>query len=376
MTIEEIEARKAQIAEESKNPEADAAALVEELRGLNDEKTRLLKEAQEREELRRAVADGAGTVNEKREEEKPMTDVEIRSSAAYIDAFADYIRNGDPRECRALLKTENASGAVPVPVLVDEIVRTAWDKENILARVRKTYFRGNLKVAFERSATGAYEHTEGTTAPTEEDLPIGVKTLIPINLKKWLHLTDEIIAMGVGGEPMVRYIYEEIAYQILYKLSGLVIADIAGSSTTSSASAPGQAKITEAPGLTTIANAFANLSDEAVNPVVIMNKLTYKNFKDAQAAGSFNVDPFMDLPVLFNNTLPAYDSASANAVYAIVGDLNGVQVNYPEGDGIVIKWDDLSEAEKDLVKIVGRQYVAHGVTEPFRFTNIAKPAGT
>ena len=42
----------------------------------------------------------------------------------------------------------------------------------------------------------------------------------------------------------------------------------------------------------------------------------------------------------------------------------------------MIKWDDLSEDEKDLVKVVGRQYVAHGVTAPFRFTNIAKPAGT
>ena len=374
MTIEEIEARKAQIAEESKNPEADAAALVEELRGLNDEKARLLKEAQEREELRRAVADGAGTVNEKREEEKPMTDVEIRSSAAYIDAFANYIKSGDPKECRALLKTENASGNVPVPVMVDEIIRTAWDNENILSRVRRTYFRGNLKVAFERSATGAYEHAEGTTAPTEEDLAIGVKTLLPVNLKKWVHITDEDITMG--GEAFVRYVYEEVTYQILKKLSGLVVTDIAGSSTSSSATAPGQAKITEAPGLTTVATAYANLSDEATNPVIIMNKATFANFKAAQAAGNFAVDPFMGLDVLFNNTLPAYDSASASAVYAIVGDLNGAQVNYPEGDGVAIKWDDLSEAEKDLVKVVGRQYVAHGVTAPFRFTNIAKPAGT
>ena len=107
-----------------------------------------------------------------------------------------------------------------------------------------------------------------------------------------------------------------------------------------------------------------------------MNKLTYASFQAAYAAGNFAVDPMMGLPVVFNNTLPAYSAASANAVYAIVGDLNGAQVNYPEGDGIVIKWDDLSESEKDLVKVVGRQYAAHAVTAPFRFTNIAKPAGT
>ena len=84
----------------------------------------------------------------------------------------------------------------------------------------------------------------------------------------------------------------------------------------------------------------------------------------------------MGLPVLFCDTLPAYDSANTNAVYAIVGDLDGAQVNYPEGEGIVLKYDDTSEAEKDLVKIVGRQYAAHAVTACKRFTNIAKPSGS
>ena len=81
-----------------------------------------------------------------------------------------------------------------------------------------------------------------------------------------------------------------------------------------------------------------------------------------------------DLTVLFSDALPAYASADDNAVYAVVGDLKGAQVNFPEGDGVVIKWDDLSEAEADLVKVVGRQYAAHAVTAPGRFVNITKPA--
>ena len=51
-------------------------------------------------------------------------------------------------------------------------------------------------------------------------------------------------------------------------------------------------------------------------------------------------------------------------------------MNYPEGDGVVIKFDDLTEAEADMVKVVGRQYAAHKVTSPGRFVNITKPAGT
>ena len=58
----------------------------------------------------------------------------------------------------------------------------------------------------------------------------------------------------------------------------------------------------------------------------------------------------------------------------IVGDLSGIQVNYPEGDGIVIKYDDISLAEADLVKIVGRQYAAHALTACKRFTVVKKPA--
>jgi len=76
--------------------------------------------------------------------------------------------------------------------------------------------------------------------------------------------------------------------------------------------------------------------------------------------------------VLYSSALSAYSDASADEVWMIVGDLNGAQVNYPEGEGVIIKWDDLSEAEADLVKVVGRQYAAHKVTGPGRFVNVKK----
>ena len=124
--------------------------------------------------------------------------------------------------------------------------------------------------------------------------------------------------------------------------------------------------------MNTIPTAFANLTDEARNNVVIMNRLTYADFQAAYAAGNFAVDPFMGMTVLYTSALKAYSAASSGEVYAIVGDLGGAQVNYPEGEGVIIKWDDLSEAEADLVKVVGRQYAAHAVTGPGRFVNVAK----
>jgi len=373
MTIEEMETRKSEIVEGLDVEGADLDSLESEMRAINEELESRKAEETKKAEIRAAIAEGEGTVIRTFAEEKKemRTNDEIRASKEYVDAFARYLISEDSTECRALLTTD-ASGSVPVPVIVDEIIRTAWDNDDILSRVRKTAIKGNLKVAFELSADGAYVHNEGTTAPTEESLTLGIVTMIPKNIKKWIHISDEAIAMG--GETLVRYIYDELTYQIVKKLAALVVADVTGASNEASPSAASAAKITEAPSLVTIADAFANLSDEAQNPVIVMNKLTYAAFVSAQAAGNFAFDPFMGLPVLFNNSLPAYSSASANAVYAFVGDLNGVQVNYPEGDGIVIKYDDVTEAEKDLVKVVGRQYVAHALTACGRFCNIAKPS--
>lgn len=374
MSIEQIEERKSQIVAELDNEGVDLNSLEEEMRSLNDEiEARKAVEAQKA-EIRSAVADQkvGEVVKTFTEEKREMkTNEEVRASKEYIDAFANYLVNENDSECRSLL-TENVSGSVPVPAIVDEIVRTAWENDAILSRVRKTYIRGNLKVAFELSADGAYVHTEGTSAPTEESLSLGIVEMIPRNIKKWIRISDEAIAMG--GETLVRYIYDELTHQIVKKLADLVVADIKNAPTTATSSAASVAAISANPALTTVATAFANLSDEAQNPVIIMNKLTYAAFKAAQAAGNFNVDPFEGFEVLFNNSLTAYSAASSNEVYMLVGDLDGVQVNYPEGDGLAIKYDDLSESEEDLVKIVGRQYAAHALTACGRFCVVKKTA--
>ena len=375
LSIEQIEERKNAIVAELDNEGADLDALESEMRSLNNEiEVRKADEAKKA-EIRQAIADEkveVVTVEERKMqgERNMKTNDEVRASKEYVDAFARYLVSENDAEVRALLTENVAGGSVPVPSLVDEIIRTAWEKNDILARVRKTNIRGNLQVAFERVATAAGVHTEGAAAPSEETLKLGIATMVPGNIKKWISVSDEAIAMG--GEALVRYVYDEVTYQIVKKLADLVVNDIKTAPTTATSVAACAAAITAAPGVTTIAQAFANLSDEATDPVIIMNKLTYANFVTAAASASYAVDPFMGLPVLFNNSLPAYDTASATNVYAIVGDLNGAQVNYPEGEGVAIKYDDVSLAEKDLVKIVGRQYAAHAVTACGRFCNVKK----
>jgi len=373
ITIEQLEARKAEIAELVENEDADLTALEEEVKGINAEIEERKAAAAKKDAIRSAIAKGAGEVVEKMKEgDAKMTNAEIRNSKEYIDAFAKYIRTGDDKECRTLL-TENVSGTLPVPEFIDGIIRTAWENDAILSRVRRTYIRGNLKVAFELSTDPAYVHTEGTTAVTEESLTLGIVAMVPANIKKWIRLSDEAVAMG--GEAFLRYVYDELTYQIMKKLSALVIDDIVNSPTTSDNDEVGVPAVSLAPSVTAIPNAAAYLSDEAVRPVVIMNRLTEVEFLAAQAAGNFAIDPFAGLQRIYTSALPAYSTATeGTGVYAIVGDLAGVQVNFPEGDGVVIKWDDLTEAEADLVKVVGRIYAAHDVTGPGRLAKIIKPA--
>ena len=370
MTVEQIEARKAEIAKELETEGADLDKLQEEVKSLNAElEARKAAEAKKA-EIRKAVAAGAGqtVAAAAAAADKP---VEVRNSPAYIEAYANYIKTGSDREARALL-TENVSGTLPVPEFIDGIIRTAWERDGIVSRVRRTFIRGNLRVPFELSATGAWVHTEGTTAVTEETLTLGIVEMRPATIKKWISISDE--AMAMGGEAFLRYVYDEIAYQIVKKLASLIVADITGSPTSSDDDEVGVPKVTLAPSTTTIATAAANLSDEARDVVIIMNRLTEAAFIEAYAAGNFAVDPFAGLTKVYTSALPAYSSADSSAVYAIVGDLRGVQVNYPEGDDVAIKFDDLSLAEKDLVKIVGRQYAAHDVTGPGMLVNIAKPS--
>ena len=377
MTVEQLLERRTAIAGELDAPEADLDALENEVRSINEEIEARKAAETKRNDLRAAVASGDGEVTKtfEKEERKEMTLEEIRSMPEYVKAYAEYVKTGRDTECRAIL-TDNAGnitgkdGPVPVPTLVDEIVRTAWERDEIAQRLRKTYFRGNLKVAFELSADPAVVHAEGAAAVAEENLQIGIINMVPQTIKKFVRISDEAVTMG--GEAFLRYVYDELTYQIVRKVVATAVAAVAGAGASSSANAIGVPTVTGAPSLTIIGTAFANLSDEAANNVIVMNKLTYAEFLTAQAAGSFNFDPFMGLPVLFNNSLPAYSAAASGAVYAFVGDLSGVQANYPEGDGVAIKYDDLSEAEADMVKIVGRQYVAVALTAPGRFCNIAK----
>lgn len=342
-----------------------------------EEERKLLKETTEVEErssveLRKI---------EKVEGERKME--ELRNSKEYIEAYADYVKTGDEKEVRALITTggyaTGNSATVEVPDMVYDIVKTAWQREDLMSRVRSISAKGNFKVQFEASAGDATVHQEGNSAVSEESLVLGVVTLTPVSIKKWISISDEVVDMR--GEAFLRYIYDELTYRIAKKCADELVGKIAQLSSSLSTddngvySAVSANKITKAPGIGVIAEAIANLNDETRDITVVMNKLTYAAFKEAQYTANFAVDPFEGATVVFNNSLPAYSAANANAVYAIVGDFNtGALANYPDGEGIEMKYDDTTLMTSDLVRILGRRYVAAEPVQDKAFCLIGKPA--
>lgn len=379
MTIDELEARKSQIAEEVETEGADLDALTEEVRSIKAELETRKAEADKKAEIRQAVAEGAGEVTVKPvvEEKREMKDIaEVRNSKEYIDAYAEYIKTGNEEEMRAAtaLLTENVSGEIAIPELVYDIVKTAWDANEIMSLVQKVELKGNLKVNFEISGDDAVIHTEGSGAVTEEELTEGIVTLVPAYVKKWKSFSDEVMSMR--GESFVRYIYDEIAHRIIKKMADSLVALIAALPTTATSTSPAAAKVKTAPAVGTVATALGNLSDEASNPVIVMNKATWSVFKAAQYANNFSVDPFEGLEVHFNNSLPSYSSASEDDVYAIVGDFGqGAIANFPNGEEIEFKFDDMTRKKEDLVEVLGKVYVAVAPVACGAFVNLTKPAG-
>ena len=372
MTVEQLEERKAEILTQLDAPEADLDALEEETRAIKTELEERKAAAAKREEIRSRVADGAGVLVEKIEtEERQMpTNAEVRNSKEYIDAYAEYIKTDNDAECRALL-TENVSGSVPIPEFVYDIVKTAWEKEGITSRVRKSYLKGNLKVGFEISGDPAVVHTEGGEAIDPENLVLGVVNLVPQSIKKAIQISDEVYDMR--GENFLRYIYDELTYKIAKKAADDLVDCILACGTVSTTTCPGVPQITADVAMGTVAAAIATLSDEAANPTIIMNKQTWGSFKAAQYAANYPIDPFEGLDVVFNNHMTAYSAATTGVTYMIVGDLDhGALMNFPAGDGIAFKFDELTLKKSDLIEILGRQYVAMGVVAPDAFVKVVK----
>lgn len=354
LSVEQLEARKAEIATALDAPDADLDALEAEVRSIKDELEARKAAAAQREEIRKAVAAGAGVTVEEIKEDNKMDINEIRKGSAYVEAYARYVKTGDDKECRALLSDNVTSplvGSVPVPTFVEGIIAEQLRASEIMRRVRKTYAKGNVEIGFEVSAPIATVHDEGDDPQAEEELVLGIVKLVPETLKKWVSISDQALD-SMSGEAYLRYVYEEISRKIIKAEEKMVVDAILAAPQTATATEPAVAEleVTEQ-GVADFINARALLTAEAGDLVIICTPADYAAYKTLALGAGFAFDPFEGIAVLFS------DYATA----PIIGDLSGVLANFPNGDEVQFKYDDTTLMTSNLVRILGRKPVAIGV---------------
>lgn len=374
-TAEQIETRAAEIKNEIDNADAEKLdALNAELNALEERRGEIAME--QRKAAMKAVAHGAGQVISKEFVKEERTLKSVLDSAEYVDAFAEYIKTGKDKECRALLTDLVDDGTVPTPTVIDNFINTAWERSNLVSRVRRTSIKGTAKYPFEYSATGASVHTEGTQHPNEETLVLGTVEVVPAMLKKWIKVSDEVLALK--GQAFLDYIYDEIEERILELADAQIIAAIKAAPASATTSAAGVRTLTTNFDAFTIFNAQAELVAAASNPVAIMNKKTYFNtfmsLKDLSDRPIYNVVTENGRPSYYINGVEVIFDNTLAETEIIVGDLGGVIMNLPDSTEVTFVTDPYTYAEDDIVKIVGKMYAGFGVVRDGYFCYVSTGA--
>lgn len=354
----------------------DVDALRTEADSLLAQKTEIEERAMAARNLRQRIADGStnGAVVDVYTAPESTNGIELRNTQAYMEAYANGILAGNFNECRALLSTNAPEGGqIPVPQYVEDRIRTAWERETLMSRVTRTFLPGNYVVGFEISGDEAQIHLEGAAAISEENLVLGVVTLVPQSIKKWVSVSDEVY--NLRGQALIDYVYDELAYRIARKAAQIAITAILAAPQTSDATHPAVAALTMGLQADTVIMAEAELTAEATDVVAIMNRKTRAALKSVKIASGDNVgDVFDGLDVVYTDHLKPYASAAVGEAYMIVGDPgDGLCANFPNGDEIKYIFDEITGAQADLIKITGKQYGSIGVVAPLRFCKVLKP---
>lgn len=303
---------------------------------------------------------------------------EIRSSEEYIHAYANYVRNGRDEECRALMTDFAEDGTVPAPVFVDNIVQTSWSRLSLLPLIRRSEFAGALKVGVEISADPAKIHAEGGAAITEEDLSLAVVQMNPQTIKKWVSFTDEILDMN--DRAFLEYIYDELTYQIAKMVEALVLAEVAKAPTDNSTGKVAAPKVEiTAPGLADFVNAAGKLAGDIANPIIVTSRAVYAAYKALAMSAQYAVDPFDGMEVVFAEGMYTPQGivpfgTTDGEIVAFVGDPLALHVNFVKGSDPELKYDDVTLATSDLVRVIGRMPVGVGYVKNNGFVTLGVDA--
>lgn len=324
------------------------------------------------------------------EERKDQIVEDPTNSAEYTALYADYIRGkADKRDVLSFLQSRSLTTSTPVvPQIMQGFVETAWIEYGKFSRlVAETFEAGIFAIPVEVTADGANWHDEGDEAPVEEEITFGQILLAPKMIKKWISLTDELMAMAPAE--FLRYIADELVYRVVLALDEAIInrTDLNGEGVIGIAGNTLTETVSSALSFNSINEAVANLVTFdnltiAMNPATFFGNVMgltdqvgrpiYSIAQDNEGRPAYYLNGYR---VEFTQALKAYDNASANDVWAIVGDFRrGYRLNYPQGRNVITLVDPYTLATEDVVRMIGRLYVAGNVVRPLHFAELTVPA--
>ena len=367
----------------------EADSIDEEIKDLEEQRS-TFKAQEERMSL------SANLTKTKIEERKNQMEInDVLNTKEYEQLYADMIRGKvDEKEVRSFLRESAGPGLstattnIPIPVLMQGFVETAWYQYGKFSRiVGESFEPAIIKIPVEAEASGAAWHTESGDAPSEEYITLSQILLQPKTLKKWISLTTELMAMSPAD--FLQYVADELVYRIILALDEAIInrtdlngegvIGIVGNANTETLSAALDFNVINeavselvtfedlviAMNPKTFFKNFMGLTDQVGNPIF---RVVHDNENRAQYyLSGYRVE--------FTQALPAYEDADPGDAYAVVGNFRrGYRLNYPQGRNVITLVDPYSKAPEDLVRMIGRLYVAGNVVKPKHFVELKVPA--
>lgn len=309
--IEEIEARKVQIAQEVETEGADLNALEAEARALNEEVQSIKDAAEKRAAIREAVANGNGVVIEtiESEERKMENRTFAVDTVEYRNAFLKNLmgKELDVEERAAM----TATAAIPT-ITMNQIV-SKMERSPIIAAVDVTHIPGNVSWPVDSTSNAANWVAMGTAATDAADA-LSAVNLSAYKLIKTVEITANVEHMSVDA--FEYWLVDRLANKIMRAVAAGIAAGSGSNQATGLSSITATGSYTNG-GITfgDVMNIIAALPAEyADNASFVMSRATFYGnvlriddtadhpivIADAQAPAKFNI---LGYPVIIEDSV-------------------------------------------------------------------------
>lgn len=219
MTVDEIEARMAEIRTEMDTDGADITALTEEVRAMNERKDELRRAEEACKKLRNMVAYGSvgKTVHEftgKEQEERTFS----VDSKEYRDAYLKKLQGKELTEMeqRAFTVASGATATITANRIMDVVRDHAW----LLERTTTIYANGKIEYYVEGTNNKAEDHTENTAITPAADTLTKI-TLSPAEITKMIQVSAASAALSIDA--FEGWLADQLGKAIARKISSKII---------------------------------------------------------------------------------------------------------------------------------------------------------